>query len=220
MTNSIHVKICGMQDGDDVSFIHHQNVSHIGLIFVPASRRYVPIADAVRLRSRAEGAVHVVGVFSDAPLDDILTTARAVSLDVIQLHGSESPETCETLQMAGYSVWKAISIPSGATLATDVFQQIELYRRVTDGLLFDTKPVDGAMVTGGHGKTFDWRFLPQIQKAVGDEPWFVAGGITPDNVKNLLTYATPHGIDVSSGVETSGRKDTARIAQLLKAVES
>lgn len=210
------LKICGIQVGDDLSFTAHDCVHYVGIVFVKKSRRYVdPIASNAIVR---DAQCPAVGVFSDASVDDVVEVAKASGINVAQLHGSESAQMCQQLNTSGLKVWKAIAVAGDGSNVESVRADIERFRNLTDALLLDTKPVDDRGVTGGHGKAFDWRVLKQLKGDLQGVDWWVAGGIRPENVTELLALQCPNGIDVSSGVETDGRKDSARISQLMEAV--
>ncbi|WP_067618530.1 phosphoribosylanthranilate isomerase [Alicyclobacillus acidiphilus] len=220
MNGRVQVKICGMQPGDDLSFASHHLVTHVGIIFVEKSRRYVDPAAASRLVQAVGRRARTVGVFAHHDYDAILDVVGATGIDCVQLHGDESPELCKSLRSAGIPVWKAIPVPLAEPNVEQIVSQIQRYRETVDGLLFDAKVPSVTGVTGGHGQSFDWSILDVISQYLYELPWFVAGGLTPENVGRLLKSVKPTGIDISSGVETNGRKDPARIRQLLESVST
>ncbi|WAH39662.1 phosphoribosylanthranilate isomerase [Alicyclobacillus fastidiosus] len=211
----VQVKICGLQPDDELSFTEHPRVSHVGFVFVEASKRFVHPSRARRATVRLAADTEAVGVFANATVDEIASTVAVAGLDIAQLHGDESPEVCRDLQQRGFRVWKAIQVPSEGAQLDDVRREVHRYATCTDAILLDAKPPTGAGVTGGHGQSFDWTVLGRIAQDITGHPWFVAGGIRPDNVGTLLSLCRPTGIDVSSGVERGGRKDPALIQSLL-----
>ncbi|WAH35127.1 phosphoribosylanthranilate isomerase [Alicyclobacillus dauci] len=221
MTTQAQVKICGLRPGDDLQFTAHPFVTHVGIIFVPPSKRYVDPAAARTITSNVHHSCRTVGVFANAPMADVLKVVRESGVRVAQLHGDESVADCTVLRDAGLDVWKVLKVPTTVTQGADLdrlTREIELYADVTNGLLLDASPPTGAKVTGGYGRTFDWSCLQQLTPHLVGMNWWVAGGIGPDNVRSLLDSCQPTGVDVSSGVEVDGRKNTQRIVQLLEAV--
>jgi phosphoribosylanthranilate isomerase len=153
-----------------------------------------------------------VGVFVDADLEEIVGGVAIAQLNAVQLHGNESPQFCRQLReaMPTLEIIKAFRVKSSETL-----QQIKAYEGLIDALLLDAFHPNATNpgMYGGTGKTLDWITLSQFHPFC---PWFLAGGITPDNVLNALSQVQPDGIDVSSGVElTPGNKDLAKVRQLL-----
>lgn len=165
-----------------------------------------------------------VGVFVDEATESILHQVQVAGIQVAQLHGKETPETCQTVRATGVEVWKAISVPRDEATASSIFKQIEPYAQVVDAVLLDAAPPKhtDATVTGGHGTSFDWSVLQTVQAEVAKSfrvPLWIAGGLTPENVASLLGTCQPDGIDISSGVEIGGRKSLNRIEDLRKAVK-
>lgn len=207
------VKICGLGRRGDVEAAVEAGAGYLGLVFAESPRRLT--------RSRAAGLVEnvparVVGVFVDAPPEEILETAEAVPLDVAQLHGSESPELCGTVRSSGLRVWKALRPRSAAALADGAAR----YRESVDGLLVEGFSEEAA---GGTGTAFPhewWREAGLDEDRAGEGPALIlAGGLTPENVAAALDRTTPRVVDVSSGVETEpGVKDPDRIRAFVRAV--
>lgn len=207
------VKICGLARREDVEAAVEAGAAYLGLVFAESPRRVTP--------SRAAGLVEgvparVVGVFVDAPAAEIRETAEAVPLDVAQLHGSESPELCETVRGTGLRVWKALRPRSAAELAEGAAR----YRGSVDGLLVEGFSEEAA---GGTGTAFPhewWREAGLDEDADGGGPALIlAGGLTPENVAAALGRTSPAVADVSSGVETApGVKDPDRIRAFVRAV--
>ncbi|MCL6637041.1 MAG: phosphoribosylanthranilate isomerase [Alicyclobacillus sp.] len=224
----VQVKICGLQPGDDLSFAEHPLVTHVGIVFVPASRRYVPPQQALSMVSQVAGRASAVGVFVDAPPAELRSTAAYCGLQVLQLHGNETPDLCARLRSEGWQVWRSLAAGEVANPAhrTALVQLLRTFDGAVDAVLLDAAPPRGAApgVNGGHGQRFDWTALPGLAAALADAgihiPIWVAGGITPENTDELLSIFRPVGVDVSSGVETAGRKDPQRITALIKAVSA
>lgn len=206
------VKICGLARREDVEAAVEAGAAYLGLVFAESPRRVTP--------SRAAGLVEgvparVVGVFVDAPAAEIRETAEAVPLDVAQLHGSESPDLCETVRGTGLRVWKALRPRSAADLAEGAAR----YRGSVDGLLVEGFSEEAA---GGTGTAFphEWWREAGLDEDDGQGPALIlAGGLTPENVAAALARTSPRVADVSSGVETApGVKDPDRIRAFVHAV--
>lgn len=215
------LKVCGLRPGDDLGFTDHPRVTHVGFVFVPASRRYVAPADARLIIQHLPDRVRATGVFVDLPPDEVLDIARTCGLRTVQLHGSESPATCRQLQTAGLEVWKAL--PVAEETPGNVIDAAKRYAGVIDAVLLDAAPPQDAAptVTGGHGQSFNWTRLPHLLEALAPTaPVWVAGGIRPENAAQLLQCVRPAGLDVSSGVEVDGRKSPDKIRALIEVMDS
>ena len=178
---------------------------YAGFVFFPKSPRAVTIAEAAALTRAAPEGVARVGLFvdpDDALLDAVLAS---VPLDILQLHGSESPaRLAEIRARHGLPLMKAVGL-SGP----EDFDALWTYGLAADLLLIDAKPAPDAVLPGGNGLAFDWRLLVgrRILK-----PWLLAGGLTPENVAEAIRLTGAPGVDVSSGVESApGIKDPALI---------
>lgn len=221
------VKICGLHPSDDFSFTKSDVVTHVGVIFVPQSRRYVSPTEARKITSAVAPNCQVMGVFVNEPLTKVAHVLRESGANGAQLHGAETPDDCAALRRDGFITWKALSVPSSpdvSHLSSLMFHQALKYAQSIDALLLDAKPTDSAKqnVTGGHGQPFEWSLLPAFLERWREEtnvPVFVAGGLRPNNIESLLALCNPDGIDVSSGVEEHGRKSTPLIHDLIEKVE-
>ena len=217
----IELKICGLHPGDDVSFTTSPVVTHIGVIFVSASKRYVSPAEAKPLLQRVDASCQPIAVTVDLSLQQALEVLSESGATGIQLHGQEPPEMCEQLRNRGYTVWKALQVKDGVQTAQAVVEHIHAYQDCVDAVLLDAAPPKSvhAQVTGGHGSAFDWTILGPLKELQPSlPPLWIAGGLTPENVPELLAHFRPDGVDVSSGVEENGRKATQRILAMIEAV--
>lgn len=203
MSQIIRTKICGLTRPEDVAAACAAGAGYLGFNFFPKSPRYVSPETARMLALDVPPGVAKVGLVVDADnavLDGICET---VPLDIIQLHGSETPErVAEVKARYGLPVIKAFGIrdPEDTEL-------IARYSRVADQLLIDAKAPKGSELPGGNGLVFDWRLLAGRRWAV---PWMLAGGLTPDNVALAIQMTGATQVDVSSGVEAApGLKDAA-----------
>jgi len=200
------VKICGMREAANILAVADFNPDFLGFIFYDKSPRYV--ADTLStevLRSLPE-TVAKVGVFVDAPLLELLATARHYSLDYVQLHGHETPAYCRAVHAHNLQIIKVFSIDEQFDFST-----LAAYEPVCEFFLFDTK---GAQ-RGGNGQTFDWQLLANYQ---GPTPFLLSGGLGPANTDELLRFHHPRlaGYDFNSLLEISpGFKNVEVTGQLL-----
>jgi phosphoribosylanthranilate isomerase len=208
------IKICGLSTAEAVEAALGGGAAFVGFIFFPKSPRNVSPAAAAELAGPARGRARVVAVTvdpADAALDAIV---EALKPDLIQLHGRETPERAAVVKArTGAGVIKAIpvSIPDDLAAAA-------AYEDVVDYLMFDARPPAGSELPGGVGATFDWDML---SGRTFSRPWFLAGGLTPNNISEAIRRSGAPLVDVSSGVETKpGLKDPRLIAAFLAAVRS
>ncbi|MBO7744104.1 phosphoribosylanthranilate isomerase [Paenibacillus sp. MWE-103] len=215
------VKICGLRDAATVRAMDGLPIDEVGFIFAKSRRQVAPelaaelIAGVRRLRNAEGIAPRTVGVFVNPTLDDLRETLRIAPLDVVQLHGEESPSFCEEAKAAfGIAVWKVLSVTpeDGADPDSDGPRRLRPYIGSVDAFLIDT-------AGGGTGKTFAWPVIDRYQEAAGGVPLYVAGGLQPDNVVELVRRYSPGGVDVSSGVETEGLKDMTKIRLFAERVQ-
>jgi phosphoribosylanthranilate isomerase len=186
--------------------------AYIGLNFFPKSPRFVTLALAHELALAAPPGLAKVALVvdaSDATLDEIV---EGVPLDMLQLHGHETPErVAEVRARYGLPVMKVLGVADEGDLAA-----LLDYSVVADQIMIDAKPPKGAVLPGGNGVTFDWRLL------VGRKwlrPWMLAGGLTPANVAEAVRLTGARQVDVASGVESApGVKDHALVAAFVRAV--
>jgi phosphoribosylanthranilate isomerase len=207
----IRVKICGLRTTADVAAVAASGAAYAGFVFFAKSPRNLTIAQARDLALAAPPGLAKVALVvnaDDATLDAI---TEAMPLDMLQLHGHESPDrVAEIRTRYGLPVMKAVGVADEGDLAA-VFD----YSLVADQLLIDAKPPKNADLPGGNGLSFDWRLVAQRRWL---RPWMLAGGLTPENVAQAIRLTNARQVDVSSGVESApGVKDPARIAAFVKA---
>ncbi|WP_170371745.1 phosphoribosylanthranilate isomerase [Ruegeria arenilitoris] len=212
MSSEISVKICGLTAPEHVRAAVEAGARYIGFNFFPKSPRYAPIAQAAALASDVPVGVAKVALvvnFSDAQLDEIVA---GVPLDMLQLHGAESPErVAEVKSRYGLPVIKAIGVAEAEDLAA-----IDLYSDVADQLLVDAKPPKNSELPGGNGLPFDWRLL--AGRKYWRTPWMLSGGLNPDNVAEAIRMTGAKQVDVASGVESApGVKDPGLIRSFIEA---
>ena len=206
------VKICGVRRLEDALVAAEAGADYFGMVFVPGRRRCIEpgaariITDGLRDGDR-EGPKSV-GLFGDQPLDEVLETIATAGLDYTQLCGDEPLDYCRTvLQRAG--VIKVLHV-SNDDRPDAVANRIDAFAAVGCIVTLDSQVVG---LHGGTGESFDWRIAAQL--AANGRRFLLAGGLTPDNVAEAVAVVRPWGVDVSSGVETDGAKDHAKIRQFV-----
>lgn len=210
----MQVKICGITQAEQALAITRMGATDLGFICVAQSPRYVnPAQIANILKALADEGWQggSVGVFANAPTETILAVVQQTGLNTVQLHGAETLEQCRTLRQAlpHHRLIKAIRVRATADL-----NQALTYAATVNALLLDAYHPDQL---GGTGLTLDWQALKTFSPPC---PWFLAGGLRPDNVGQALASLTPQGIDLSSGVEVSpGVKDLALVQQLFEQLQ-
>lgn len=195
------VKICGITSLEDARFVSGALAHYLGFIFYEKSPRYIAHAEAGAIINWIEGP-ECVGVFVNQPLDDVNMIARQTGVDLVQLHGNESPEYCE---LVDNPVIKVIHIEPG-TSGSELKEIIDSYLSSVDYLMFDTK-IEGKW--GGTGQTFDWSLIKDITRG---KPFFLSGGINTHNVRKACRQIHPYAVDLSSSLEEEpGVKDFDKI---------
>jgi phosphoribosylanthranilate isomerase len=224
------VKICGIKSEETLRGIRGLPIDHIGFVFAPSKRRVTPeeAGELIRLLEsegfRQSGLFRTAGVFVNPSLDELTGVLEHAPLDIIQLHGQETPEYCLKVKSTfGKELFKAVPIPEGGSAegagdAERLISRLEPYVPFVDAFLLDTyDPVTG----GGSGRTFSWEVIPAVRdwaRAAGCR-LIVAGGLRAENVDALLKEFSPDGVDVSSGVETDGVKDIGKIKIFVERVK-
>ncbi len=207
----MRVKICGLNSRIAVEAAVQSGAAYCGFVFFPKSPRNLTIPQAIDLAALVPPGLAKVALTVDASDFTLAQILESVALDMLQLHGSESPDRVAQVKAKfGLPVIKAISIASEADLSA-----IAEYSRIADQLLIDAKPAPGAELPGGNGVPFDWRLISGRRWA---SPWMLAGGLTAANVREAVRLTGANQVDVSSGVETSpGVKNVEKIAAFVKA---
>lgn len=205
------VKICGLRSRAEVTAAAEAGANAIGIVFFPASPRHVSLANARWLLEAVPRRVARVALSVNASDDDLAAITGALSVDMLQLHGRETPErVAEVRERFGLPVMKALGIATAEDLAL-----ADVYAEVADQLLLDARPASAQEQPGGNGRAFDWRLL---EGRSWSKPWMLAGGLTPDNVAEAIRLTGAEQIDVSSGVEYSpGYKDPDLITAFVRA---
>ncbi|MEO1133272.1 MAG: phosphoribosylanthranilate isomerase [Cyanobacteria bacterium J06639_1] len=209
---NLFVKICGLTDPEQARAIANMGVAAIGLIAVPKSPRYVTPEQMKAIASALPEGTHAIGVFVDESPDRIVETVCATGISGVQLHGNESPDDCLAIKSALPDIFsiKAFRLRQASDL-----EAIAPYLPHVDAILIDAYH---PTMAGGTGRTVDWTLLETFEC---DKPWFLAGGLNPENAAIALQTLTPDGLDLSSGVEVRpGWKDLDRVRDLLDSLKT
>ena len=206
-------KICGLTTPEAVTAALRGGASHIGFVFFPRSPRDIAPEQATALAGAARGRAGIVAVVVDADDDQLDRITTALHPDFFQLHGMEDPSRAAAIRArTGAGVIKALSVSEASDL-----DAAGSWEGVADHLMFDARPPRGSALPGGMGARFDWSLLAGRRFA---RPWFLAGGVTPQNLVQALETTGAPLVDVSSGVESApGLKDPALISAFLEAVQ-
>jgi phosphoribosylanthranilate isomerase len=201
------VKICGLSTPETLAAAVQAGASHVGFVHFAKSPRHVSLADAAALRRQVPPHVKAVLLLVNPAADLLAEAVRIVAPDVVQFHGSETPETLARFRTAGIEAWRALAVKDAASLA-----EAARFRGAADRLLLDA-PASG--LPGGNGTAFDWSLIASWQAPVA---WGLAGGLTPANVGEAIRLTRAPLVDTSSGVERSpGIKDVDKITAFCKA---
>ena len=208
---TLAVKICGLSTGETLDMALEAGANAVGFVFFPPSPRHISYEVARKLAARVKGRAEKVALSVDADDALLATVVEALRPDALQLHGKESPARVSAIrQRFGLPVMKAIPVEVRGDLAA-----VADYAGVADRLLFDARAPREATRPGGLGTPFDWRVLQGFTSSI---PFFLSGGLDPDNVAAALTITGAPGVDVSSGVERApGEKDVDRIRAFIRA---
>jgi phosphoribosylanthranilate isomerase len=209
------IKFCGLTRPQDIGAAVAARARYVGFVFFERSPRNLSINAARALALEVPQGVAKVALTVNADDADLDALTEGVPIDILQLHGSESPErVTEVRARYGLPVMKALGVAEPADLA-----EIDRYAGVADQLLIDAKPPKGSDLPGGNGLSFDWRLL--AGRKYWSCPWMLAGGLTPDNVAEAVRLTGARQVDVSSGVEAApGVKDADRMAAFAAALSA
>ena len=204
---AVQVKICGIKTPDILEAAVSSGARFVGFVFYPPSPRYVEADTAKELSLMLPTGVRSVGLFVDPTDEQLDNVLGIVPLDMIQLHGGETPaRVAEIKQKYAMPIIKAFCVSCAADI-----EAARAYEGAVDWLLFDGK-------SGGSGQSFDWSLLAGQAFL---KPWMLSGGLTLENVGEALSVLSPNAVDVSSGVESSrGVKDIAKIADFISATKN
>lgn len=202
-------KICGLSDPAHLAAALEAGAAYVGFVFFPKSPRNLTIDQAFALAVEVPPGIAKVALVVDPTDAELDAITAAVPLDMLQLHGRESPaRVAEIKARYGLPVMKAVGIADETDLAA-----LEPYESVADQILVDAKPPKDSGRPGGNGVHFDWRLISNRRWPT---PWMLAGGLTPENVDVAIRLTGARQVDVSSGVETApGQKDESLIRAFL-----
>ena len=193
------IKLCGLSRPCDIQTANELMPEYIGFVFAPKSKRYIDPQKAAGLKELLSSDIQAVGVFVDEASDTVAALLNSGVIDIAQIHGGEDEAYIQRLrQRTDKPIIKAFQIKSRHDLA-------EAKACTADHILLDS----GA----GTGNVFDWSILQDVKR-----PYFLAGGLSPDNVGDAVRLLHPYAVDVSSGIETDGRKDEEKAAAFIAAV--
>ena len=205
------VKICGVTNAQDALWAANLGADFIGLNFTSRSPRKVSVKHAKELASQIPPFVTIVGIFVDEPFESLSKIIQRVPLKMVQLHGAETPGYCRQVKDLGVKVTKALRLQKPIE-ASDT----QPYEEAVDYLMFDAFSPDTA---GGAGEMLNWNWLPAA--ATLSKPWFLAGGLTPDNVGDAIKRTHAMMVDVCSGVERAPtRKDYDKMKNFIQKAKS
>ena len=203
----VKVKICGIKNLQDVQAVNKHKPNFAGFVFYPLSKRYVSLIVARRLKAALNRHIKTVGVFVNAPVEEIAAAAELGIIDLVQLHGDEgNAYIAELKKICKLPIIKAVRVQD----ENDI-KRADYYN--CDYLLFDTY---SQSAYGGTGRQFNTQLLKGVKI---HKPYFIAGGLNADNVRSALKGLKPFAADVSGGVETDGGKDAAKIKAFIKQVK-
>ena len=193
------IKICGLRREQDIRYANELMPDYIGFVFLKGKMRYVTFEEAAHLRSLLDPAIPAVGVFVNEPVENVIRLLQSGTIQIAQLHGQEDEAYAEELGRAGdHCIVRAFAVRS----SEDILRAFAF-------------PADYPLLDNGKGtgETFDWSLFQEQEK-----PFFLAGGLSPENVKEAIECFHPYAVDVSSGVETDGFKDYEKMKAFMDAV--
>lgn len=222
------IKLCGLTRIQDIEIANKLKPEYIGFIFWDRSSRNVSAIQAARLKGKLDPEIKAVGVFVDAPAEQVISYYNVGIIDIAQLHGNENEEYIKKLHDAGLTVIKAfkmkktgenINLAGNANIETPEKPTgnaiTETYGKSTDDVITEAvkSSADYIMFDPGKGEgaTFNWQLIKGIKRE-----FFLAGGLIPENIEKAVETVQPFAVDVSSGIETNGHKDPDKMAAFVK----
>ena len=204
------VKICGLRREEDICCVNAYLPDYIGFVFYPKSKRYVTGEQAQKLKEKLDSRIRAVGVFVNADPDEVIALLQKNIIDIAQLHGQEREEELRKIrEQTGKSVIRAVKVTEETNLQ-------EAYQTDADYILLDNGM--------GSGKLFPWDVIlkqlaqEELQEKICRKPFFLAGGISPENMERAAEAFRPYALDLSSSVETDGVKDPEKIRKLMETI--
>ena len=210
---SVQVKICGINSAAAADAAVRAGADFGGLVFFAKSPRHLTLDQAALLASRMRGRLKLAALVVEEGDEQLAAIATRIKPDFFQLHGKETPE-----RVAGIRARFSIPVIKALPLAEPSdLDQVAAYEAMSEMFLFDATPDASATRPGGHGASFDWR---RLKGRRFNRPWFLAGGLTPENVARAIEVSGAERVDVSSGVESApGVKSDARITEFVAAAK-
>lgn len=222
------IKLCGLTRIQDIEIANKLKPEYIGFIFWDRSSRNVSAIQAARLKGKLDPEIKAVGVFVNAPAEQVISYYNVGIIDIAQLHGNENEEYIKKLHDAGLTVIKAfkmkktgenINLAGNADIETPEKPTgnaiTETYGKSTDDVITEAvkSSADYIMFDPGKGEgaTFNWQLIKGIKRE-----FFLAGGLIPENIEKAVETVQPFAVDVSSGIETNGHKDPDKMAAFVK----
>ena len=203
----VKVKICGIKTLQDVEFVNRQKPDFTGFVFYMLSKRYVSLITARSLKAKLNKKIKSIGVFVNAPPEEIAAAAELGIINMVQLHGDETNAyIAELRKICTLPIIKAVRVREEADIKKAAFYNCDYF-------LFDTYSTASY---GGTGRQFDTQLLKGVKI---NKPYFLAGGLNAGNVRSALKGLKPYAVDVSGGVETGGSKDEIKIKNFIKQVK-
>ncbi|MDO4975661.1 MAG: phosphoribosylanthranilate isomerase [Eubacteriales bacterium] len=193
------IKLCGLTRACDIETVNQLKPDYIGFVFWPKSKRNLSKEQAKELKSLLDPEIQVIGVFVDENMDTVANLLEEGIIDIAQLHGSEDEEYIETLRnRTGKIIFKAFTI-----------KDLDAVERA------NASNADCVLVDSGKGSgvAFDWNLLKEMKR-----PYLLAGGLSLSNVEEAITLIKPYGVDVSSGIESDGKKDVKKMIEFVNRV--
>lgn len=193
------IKICGLKSEDDISYANELKPDYIGFVFLQGRRRYVSPQKAASLRALLDPSIQSVGVFVNEPIENVAALLQNQTIQIAQLHGQEDEAYAINLKrLYGKPVIKAFIIKTKEDIQRALAYPAD-YLLLDNGL--------------GSGEAFDWSFIQDI-----DRPFFLAGGLNSENVRQAISMTHPYAVDTSSGVETDDKKDYEKMKSFINTV--
>ena len=222
------IKLCGLTRIQDIEIANKLKPEYIGFIFWDRSSRNVSAIQAARLKGKLDPEIKAVGVFVNAPAEQVISYHNVGIIDIAQLHGNENEEYIKKLHDAGLTVIKAFKMKkTGENINLAGNGNTEIPEKPTGDVITETsgKSTDDVITEAvkssadyimfdpgkGEGATFNWQLIKGIKRE-----FFLAGGLTPENIEKAVETVQPFAVDVSSGIETGGHKDPDKMAAFVK----
>lgn len=206
------IKLCGLTRDQDIEIANKLKPEYIGFVFWDRSSRNVSAMQAARLKGKLDPEIKTVGVFVNAPVELVISLHNVGIIDVAQLHGDENEDYIKKLHDADMTVIKAFKMKKTDEKVNEESNSgkeagviSEAIKSSADYIMFDPGK--------GEGATFNWQLIKDVERE-----FFLAGGLTPENVGNAVETVHPFAVDVSSGIETDGHKDEAKMTKFVENV--